>query len=488
MSKLEEKNTIQAALRHGPGRFRTALTFKLLPTESPAQGLESLALLLKELEAPELADKPLTVLVAVAPPLLRQHPSWPALSSEHVTHPLIEDEQSDAFVQIAAETEDQRTFALRLVRRVLRPSFELGEQIHGGERLFNTEAFGYRHSSSWETPSQIPTSRAAIGVSWLLFQPCIQDLDAFFDESLDRQDAIVGRPRPHASQTEGTPGSHMAHARAAQGDPERLLRRSFAYECYEEAGLAFIASASHSGHLTRALDALKDDPLSGYMSLRPGGLFVVPPCSEWLAPEAQLEPRTGQMRPGAERTFFPEHPLVLYEVTPKSKEFFWSLFHENKDHIDDETGQLRSDLEVVTRLLAKLLFGGRLTPENRFRRLCEIASIWDTSEPLSEGAAQQAERLGRALLNAEGPEEVARLSTSLKAILLPRAEIKAGALSRITVAELIADLMYDDALYMSGRSEAARQRFAELPALWKVAAAEARAANAAVGEYMTFVP
>jgi len=497
----------QRALAYGPGRFRALFTFT---AKDSSKALLGAATLLAELEMPELSQKPLKVLVALRLGLLAQHSCYQKLQAEHLG---LYGDQADVLIQIAAETEDDRTYARRLVKRVLGAAVELREEYYGGRHMLNREAFGYKDMAPG--PGAVPVSQAVAdgGVSWLLYQRCAQDVAAFYENlpAEADQDAVVGHGRNHVGQGDmPTPNSHIAVSRQHSSS---LLRRSFSQASYDEDNLLFIAAAAHPKVFEQALAAFKaQDPLGQHVALKDGGLFVVPPSSAWLAPGARL-PALGSARPASEEPFYPSRPLVLYDMTPTTQEFFVQVFHHHKDGFD-ELGALREDIKLITRGFVKLVYGGRLPRSSLLYRLLDRAFVADASalarQKLAtpefkaalallatkriafEGeklAGQGKSSAGLAALEAKFEQETKAERALVRGFLTPLAKLSLGDddLSRATIEQLYAEVMLEDAENMSSLDATSLQEINEIAILCEKAATEGRGLNDVAGKYMTLI-
>jgi len=314
--------------------------------------------------------------------------------------------------------------------------------------------------------------------------------------------------------------------------PSKLLRRSISYESFDEDGLLFLASAGTATALQDALKGFQDERLQQFVEQHEGGIYVVPPSSSWLLESKEVE-AFGARRPPIEEIFYPKFPLVLYEVTPKTLKFFKRVFHAHKDHFDDR-GELRADLKLLTKGLAKLLYGAAIpsnsplfdflehafAPDSSARVVREIesnprqkaanqmvpGSFVKDLEGLSKArlkhdvARQAAFRHGKA--KKEGADEVTKLDKSFdeevreqrtrlrnqlaQAPLVKKAYGAPEWLDKSGV-ELLGEMIVNDAETMSGRLPAEKDELETLVDLCEEAAAEARAINDFVGYYMTFV-
>jgi len=546
----------QPALRYGQGRFRAVLTFSSRPGGKASETIVAAATLLRECELvlQEAVEegvrrkrRPLSILVALKPYLLAEGPqptaAHRALCAES---PSVQADEADVLVQIAAETEDERTYALRLVKRTLGRCAELMEQFYGGRHTIGREPFGYQDAGTYDRAGrglsegpQVPLALNGDGATWLAYQDCRQDLEQFFALSGAEQDAVMGRKRDPDPERPfaGAPNSHAVHAKSHD---EALLRRSMSYERYTEAGLVFLAVAASPARLGRALERFRSgDRLSKYVELRNGGLFVVPPSAHWLVGDQQL-PTKGTDIPPMEVNFYPKAPLVLYEMTPATLEFFLRVFHDNKDNFDD-AGVLRPDLQLLGKGLAKLLYGARIDSDSRLfkalgrlfeadtcgRALDELshrdtsssreaahgASKGRVSERLRdamEGASRErrryeaekallVKRSGRGKVNAR---ELAVLRDAFQKRNAPfqqvirdelanqrvaRAAIDGSGLEHTSVVDLYAEMIEIDAESVHGLDVKRREELANIIELCKEAADEARELNESVGKYMTFV-
>jgi hypothetical protein len=226
-------------------------------------------------------------------------------------------------------------------------------------------------------------------------------------------------------------------------------------------------------------------------------------------------------------------------MTPATLEFFLRVFHDNKDNFD-EAGNLRPDLQVVGKGLAKLLYGARIDPDSRtFEMLeklfdsdtcrralnsqqtsatrggpqpCTARSASPRSRELDEAItaasverqrherekAERAKRNGRPL----APKEVADLRAIYRQRSAPFREVierhlanaavakqalADAALGATTVADIYAEMIGVDAESVHTLEVQRRTELATIIDLCKEAAAEARELNETVGKYMTFV-
>lgn len=513
----------QEALRYGAGRFRELLLFKAASSAAPKAVIDKAAQLLKSIEM-GLQGKPLKILVALGPSYLESMPRAEFKTEAVGSFP---DDRLAVLVQVAAETEDERTYARRLVKRIFGDELRLAFEYCGGSHLLNREPFGFPDSTPTGEP-EIPLSEAADaeGATWLLYQRYRQDVDSFFKLAPDEQVEIMGRPREPILQRKlaASPpaaGSHLQVSRnGAEPGRTPLLRRSISYERYDEAGLNFLAIAKHPSKLAEALQRFEQsDRLSKHVEAKEGGLFFVPPSSSWLKADASA-PAPGDSAP--ELPFAPRFPLVLYELTPKANEFFHRVFHVNNRNLDEDVTDptnneskktLRADIKLLSRGLTKLIFGGRLGQTTRIYRLLDLVLYADVTRVLdptvASGWATELQELRQARLDYEFGEAEQALPAEARttkplsdlrgALVSKRDALFARvsddpALGRILqdkglpeeLAPLLAEVVVSDAETMSALTADTKHEIDAIAKLCEEAGEEARALNDFVGDYMTF--
>jgi hypothetical protein len=545
-SVVSKETEPQTALKRGPGRFRALLTFE---PPTPNDGCLAAAELLAELESEKLngggrgaqriAARPLKVLVAVSPAILENHPHFKQIQAELGDRRPYAN-QAKVLVQVAAETEDERTYALCLIERIFGArSLEVRQQFYGGRHLLSREAFGYR-DTSLGGQYNVPVSANVLGTSWLLFQQCDQDMQKFYSLSPEAQNRVMGRkrdPMPGEINENFDEHSHAVAARHASGQPSRLLRRSFSYREYGKAGLAFVAAAAHPEHLLTALEAFrKSDSMREHVTLGAGGLYLVPPSSRWLVPAVDFPvrkfPVAHNEAPAPEDGFYPNNPLFLYELTPASLSFFHKVFHDNSMNFD-ERGDLRPDLLLLARGMAKLLWGARIPEDSKLFKLLKLAFATDLSEralpelakasPITEAVmalaklrghyekdrhtAEQKRSLGNgpaaATANMELNAHLDNIAQQFKTHAREHENVVRAALAHQTriskllgddttlhgqnlIEEILSDLVVEDAQAIHPQSGKRKTDLETIDEDCRRGAAEARALNQFCGEYTTF--
>ncbi len=342
-------NDVQNALKHGPRRYRELLTF----TGKPEIAREVAANLLEHLEQEEYSAV-LNVLVAL--PLA----ALPAQQREQFAREADSAAALDAglalVVQIAAENADDVTFARRLVQFVVHDKLEIKDELRGDRRLLSRENFGFRDGVEWNEARRSEAKAAVAGASapWLLYQRCDQDVTGFPGDSKTR-DAIKE--------------THAASMKRLEGS---LLRRSFSFESWRNAGLAFLAVARSARELLAAHQAFAErDALRAHVTLDNAsrGLFVVPPTSAWLRAGAAAPER--KTLPQWVLDFRKKHAYEQYEVTPSTMEFMREAFAKNSKNLRDGD-KLRSDIDLIGQGLAKMLLGHKLPKGSLSEQLLEL--------------------------------------------------------------------------------------------------------------------
>lgn len=331
----------QGAAAHGTRRFNAVAVYRRAEGTSEQALQEAVGKLLSAVEAIELDT--LDVLVGIGWSALAGHAAQKELAERHpkiekLLEPLKPGAKlrvatpGDVIVQVAAELETDRLFALRLAAALLAPAAVLVEESLGVRRGVGREPFGYRgvpkseresYSQSSVVAPPLIESGAAAGGGWLLYQRLAQDVTQFLALSDARRDEVVGVSQ-EGDELSGGPGprSHVGIARAYQSDDKvRLARRGFPYREKGEEGLCFLALAAAPESFGVALDAMSaaggGDALLAYIEARAGGLYFVPPSAEWLVPGV-VQPVE---LPAAAKELERKAQLILAEVTPAALEY-----------------------------------------------------------------------------------------------------------------------------------------------------------------------
>jgi len=334
----------QQACAHGPRRFNAVAVYKRAQGTNDGALRAAVGRLLCAVEGIELET--LNVLVGIGwsglgghpshAELKKQHPSIPTMLAPLANAPTLRvDTQGDVLVQVAAETETDRLFALRLAEVLLAPEAELREEWFGVRRGLGREAFGYRdvHTRSEEYSRGGPLelalikSGAAAGGGWLLYQRFNQNVGAFCAlPDADRDDVMGIDPNGGAPRGPATRLGHVVLARKYRGKQKGwFVRRGFPYRERGEEGLCFLALAAAPESFTEAHDAMAGtggggtDALLAYVEAREGGVYFVPPSAEWIAPGVRPI-----ALPHAVKDLERQAPLILAELTPAALEYAMS--------------------------------------------------------------------------------------------------------------------------------------------------------------------
>jgi|GEM_PF-5338380 len=322
----------QRALHHGPGRYRALFTFRAEDKGAVRNAAQQLLLHMQQVR-----DRPLYVLVAINPGALT------AEQSNGLAKPDVPP-NVDLLVQIAADGVDDLTFATRLVRfaSVEQGRLQPVDVLTGTRRVLDRENFGFTEKAADLKEYDLDGAEDKGASRWLLFQRCEQDLSAF--------DRVAAGPAAAAALE-----SHQQEMRQVELKEGKALRRSFAYEDVQKAGLAFLATAKEPAALQRLLERFQaaSDPITR-ASLTRGqsmGYFVVPPNAAFFG--------AGQALPLPEwvTKFYRRTPIVQYDVTLKMHDFLFRTFHANARRIRDQNWTPRADLKLLTDSFIKLLLG-----------------------------------------------------------------------------------------------------------------------------------
>ncbi|MGC4092938.1 MAG: hypothetical protein QM756_34645 [Polyangiaceae bacterium] len=328
----------QMALHRGPGKYRQLLAF----TGDVAAARAAAVTLLSQVEAEIPRQGTLQVLVAVSHDVLPRGVGG-ALSEADAKAVAELRSEIKLLVQVSAENPDQLTFGKRLVKFALHTAGLVKlDELSGVRHLQARENFGYRDepAASYHVPE--PQE----GLPWLLYVRCPQNLRSF---------------SKHGTAERET--AKLEHVAAMKAITSRagVLRRSFDYETYDEAGLAFLASAASAEPLAALVHAFKkekDDLASSVQRALPSsGLLVVPPSAAWL--DATLAAKPRRPLPQWVLDFRRNHDYLEYEVTPSTFRFMREAFRMNAGNLRED-GELRPDLKLILRGMIKLLLGYRI--------------------------------------------------------------------------------------------------------------------------------
>jgi hypothetical protein len=427
----------QAALHQDMGRFRGLLSFSGEPDVAHSLATR----LLERVERETAGRSTLHILVAVSTNLVPGEKGR-QLTEEARSANIEVESDGRLLIQIGAENADEFAFALRLIKFVIAPArLRKLDEIVSFRRLQNRDNFGFTDipgaSAQAPTARRVPESPGTSGATWLLYQKCVQDVEAFFD--LSPEERLSAR-ESHRRAMQSVGGTSTAQQSIQSGPSVPILRRSLSYETIEETGLAFVAVGESPDILSAYATAFTagSDALSQWATFDAAGrgLFVVPPSAEWLRGGVHADEPSPL--PAWVLGFKRANPLVLYEVTPSTHEFLVKAFRMNAQYLE-EGGTLRPDLALIVRGLSKLLSGHRIRAgSNTFNLLDRIF----------------------------GP----KAQNSARSIPPP-----------ISIDEVERELVFEN-----GVSPVLDSRLNELTALAATATAQARAANAEAGEYITF--
>lgn len=330
----------QQAAAHGPRRFNAVAVYERTQGTSHQALRQAVGKLLCAVEAIELET--LNVLVGIGWSGLAGHDAHKELADRHSTIPTLLEPlkpgaklrvatPGDVIVQVAAETETDRLFALRLADALLAPQAKILEESLGVRRGVGREPFGYRdgRKGSKEYSREnvlklalIESGRAA-GGGWLLYQRFAQDVAGFYRLKDAERDDVMGISQNGEARGRASLRGHVTIAREYRDHGRGgFVRRGFPYREKGEEGLCFLALAAAPEAFEQAHEAMASGPggadaLLEYIEARAGGLYFAPPSAEWLAP--------GLVRPvevpAAAKELERKAPLILAEVTPAALEY-----------------------------------------------------------------------------------------------------------------------------------------------------------------------
>jgi deferrochelatase/peroxidase EfeB len=299
---------VQQALLAGPGRFGAVCLYSS-PREPEVQQIRrAAARLISFFEDTAHCPDNLRVLVALAPAHLDGKVA-PGGSKEAITTiggGRFKIGDAAVFVQISAQSDVHRLYALRVVDEVLRPVLLSCREILGARILNGQETFGFQDGTEGRGNYSLSVAKAlpADG-AWLFFQRFCQNAIKFFsqDQTPLAKAQVVGIPpmgtggvqtQVRASLAEApAPNAHVTLMKVAN---PTIIRRGFPCRCDGEEGLAFVGVVPAFDTIPQLLSRIINSPdaLLPFIDGREGGLFYCPPSAQWLGAgdEPRFEPVT----------------------------------------------------------------------------------------------------------------------------------------------------------------------------------------------------
>jgi hypothetical protein len=299
--------SVQNALLHGPGRFNALALYSYRATELTAEQIRGrVARFLQYVQTQVLPDR-LFVLVALHPRVLEGLAHAPAYAPPGVPVPFSLQLDCDVLLQVSAEIDFHRTYALRIAKEILGAPDAACRELLGSRILNAQEPFGFRDGA--QNPKAIVEGSLPEGSAWLLYQGFEHNLAKFFREKKTAQEraAVIGHApvsfpgQPAAPQDRAAveaaasvlPDTHVKHVNVYK---DKLVRRGFPYRENASEGLAFIAVSRQYETFIDALMAMdsmngKRDPVLQYSRAREGALLFCPPADPmWLDADAANTP------------------------------------------------------------------------------------------------------------------------------------------------------------------------------------------------------
>jgi deferrochelatase/peroxidase EfeB len=296
-------SNVQRALLAGPGRFDAVCLYR-----DSAQGVAvrqirgAAARLISFFQDSTCCPDNLRVLVALAPTVLEQKvpASFSAEAITSIGNGRFPIGDAAVFVQISAQSDAHRMYALRVVNEVLGPVLTSCREIMGARLLNGQETFGFPDG----TPGLGNYSRSVANAlpadgAWLLFQRFRQNATEFFRSAKTPLEMalIVGIAPVGTRRSEAQVQKHVAaqppmhaHVPLMRAAKATIIRRGFPCRHNGEEGLAFVGVTPAFDTIPHLLRRMNDTPdaLLPFIEAREGGLFYCPPSVDWL--EAQDQP------------------------------------------------------------------------------------------------------------------------------------------------------------------------------------------------------
>jgi deferrochelatase/peroxidase EfeB len=293
-------SNVQRALLASPGRFDAVCLYGRTDLSvTPADIRRSAAQLIAFFDKPSGFDF-LYVLVAVSEKTVEG--KLPARPSAAAAITSIGDGRfrlgdASVFVQISAQSDVHRLYAMRVVAEILGPVLGSCQEIVGARLLNGQETFGFPDAQPG-TGNYAKAAATALPQegSWLFFQRFRQNAQKFFrrNETPLARGLVLGiaptgpaalRAAVAQELTGSAPkNSHVPLMKAAKAP---LIRRGFPCRYNGEEGLAFIGVTGTLETIPMLLKLMNDTPdsLLQYVESKDGGLFYCPPNAEWLTEE-----------------------------------------------------------------------------------------------------------------------------------------------------------------------------------------------------------
>jgi hypothetical protein len=385
-------NGMQKALVKGPGRF-SAVCLYGQPADvfSPRRIRSKAAQLIRYFEDTREQPDGLYVLVALHPSLLPDDqrreaaahgiglPEGPFVAGDDLV-----------FVQIAAQSDVHRLYALRIVHEAFGPHMRRCREIYGGKILTGEEPFGFADHAGGQYERQL-AKKLPLGGAWLFFQRFRQDLTNFFDENqnLRTRTLVVGKP-PAAVPPKGSTdaqarkvnpdndtraslaaqlvrareqkpgrkgvveaGAADSHVDLMEAEKGKIVRRGFPCRFDGEEGLAFVGVVAEPRTIPMLLERMikGHDRLLEYVTGREGGVFFCPPSADSLDPDAPaLVPTTVDPLSGVKH-------LYTYDTTTAFHDYLMLLkargLFDNRRRPKKIAPELREAMDALYAALPK---------------------------------------------------------------------------------------------------------------------------------------
>jgi Dyp-type peroxidase family len=382
---------VQKALLAGPGRFGAACLYGSGPGADVQKIRIAAARLISFFDDTERCPDNLRVLVALAPACLEGKIPGKipvGVSKDAITsigNGRFKVGDAAVFVQISAQSDVHRLYALRVVDEVLRPVLPSCREIMGARILNGQETFGFQDSKAEKGDYSVSMAKAlpADG-AWLFFQRFRQNAIDFFGRARSpiAEARVVGIPpmgtgdaRAQVQATLAAAPAPNAHVTLMKAANPSIIRRGFPCRCDGEEGLAFVGVVPAFDTIPQLLNRMNDTPdaLLQFIEAREGGLFYCPPSAQWLGAdaEARFEPlTTGPLSDAGH--------LISYDTTTAFYEFLM-LF--KKRGLFDDMNQPKA-ISDRARKAVDHLYRSISTDEGQFEELkrAELKAFGEAGE------------------------------------------------------------------------------------------------------------
>ena len=337
---MDDSVEMQPAALKSPRNSCAIAVYRVVKKSDRMAARRAVAELIEMVNTPGNKSESCDVMVAIHPNLINDDCRQlkfedPDLFPMQCGRTTFKEDQHDVIIQVAAMTRADCWFGLRLAKAQLSPTCEIVEEIFGGRLLLGQETFGFYHSDPQMGARPSAEKRRAIrdtietaarihqgdlvGGSWLMYQRYQQELNVFYDLSMNDKVQVMGgqftREVEQTQLAECDPPSSCAHVKAMQGMP--MVRRGFSYRHNGEEGTVFLALSNdiEKGFRNSLQCFVEQDKLSEFTKVVANALYFLPPSGRWLCEDVEVRPLPPEAEALLLRSTPESNPIALREYT-----------------------------------------------------------------------------------------------------------------------------------------------------------------------------